>query len=283
MMRGGDLRRAAVIMQRTRVRASVRSVLVAWRAVAIQLLEIRGRKSATSAAAEAEVEVRVGERLRVSILFYFGAAKAPQKKISHSVTHISTRLLLQTAAAMAALQVVKRELRDALADVERLKQELRLRKERDLQVDEVETMREEMMALAERLAYERITSRDEIAELERRHKLERSSWKRERAAIVQRVTQLERLLGSAHGMNDVKAANDLASVLADSLNEFRHNVGNVFSSPAGGNVGSRLDEVLQRTFNHTTTKVLRSSDQRQVLAGAARAVSKSSHTPGSAN
>ena len=71
MMRGGDLRRAAVIMQRTRVRASVRSVLVAWRAVAIQLLEIRGRKSATSAAAEAEVEVRVGERLRVSILFYF--------------------------------------------------------------------------------------------------------------------------------------------------------------------------------------------------------------------
>ena len=116
----------------------------------------------------------------------------------------------------------------------------------------------------------------------------------------QRVKQLERLLGAAHGLNDVKAANDLASVLADSLNEFRNNTGGVvvsgtpgrgsvvagggasgsFSGGGGGGgggnaVGSRLDDVLQRTFNHSTTKVLREKSQERVLAGAMRAVSNS--------
>lgn len=84
----------------------------ARRAAAVRLLETRGRKSATHAAAEAEVE----------------------------------------AIALAAeLQVAKRELRDALADAENLRRELRLRDERmGGSEDEIETMRGEMMALAER-------------------------------------------------------------------------------------------------------------------------------------
>lgn len=84
----------------------------ARRAAAVRLLETRGRKSATHAAAEAEVE----------------------------------------AIALAAeLQVAERELGDALADAENLRRELQLRKERmDGSEDELETMREEMMALAER-------------------------------------------------------------------------------------------------------------------------------------
>lgn len=84
-----------------------------------------------------------------------------------------------------------------------------------------------------------------------------------------------------HGMNDVQAANDLASVLADSLHQFRNSTGGVVVvSPiggriGGGNVGSRLDDVLQRTFNHTATKSLRDKNQGRVLAGALRAVSNS--------
>lgn len=77
------------------------------------------------------------------------------------------------------------------------------------------------------------------------------------------------------------AANDLACVLADSLNQFRTNSRGVVvsGSPVGGvsgaNVGSRLDDVLQRTFNHTTTRGLREKSQERVLAGALRAVNNS--------
>jgi hypothetical protein len=160
MARGGELHRAAAIMHRTRARATTRSVLAAWRSAAVRLLETRGRKSATYAAAEAEVEA---------------------------------------IAATADLQVAKRELRDALADVDTLRRELQLRHLREQNDDENETMRGEMMALAERIAFERITARDEWAAAEARRDAERAAWERERAATGLRVKQLERLLGAAHG------------------------------------------------------------------------------------
>lgn len=85
------------------------------------------------------------------------------------------------------------------------------------------------------------------------------------------------------------AANDLACVLADSLNQFRTSTGGgvvVSGSPvrggvSGANVGSRLDDVLQRTFNHTTTRDLREKSQERMLAGAMRAVNNSASSDAS--
>lgn len=46
----------AVIMHRTRVRSHIISVFVAWHAAAMRAVDLRGRKSAVHAAAEAEIE-----------------------------------------------------------------------------------------------------------------------------------------------------------------------------------------------------------------------------------
>jgi hypothetical protein len=99
----------------------------------------------------------------------------------------------------------------------------------------------------------------------------------------------------------VQAANDLAVVLADSLYHHRNTVNNGVCSggggtwsggawSGGGGVGggggsggsgaatdlvSRLDDVLQRTYKHSTTKGLRNKIHQHVLAGAMWAVSNS--------
>lgn len=52
-------------------------------------------------------------------------------------------------------------------------------------------------SLAERIAFERITSRKEAAAAEARHAAERDAWERERTVASQRTSALERLLGSA--------------------------------------------------------------------------------------
>lgn len=51
-----ELRHVAVIMHRTRVRSHIISVFVAWHAAAMRAVDLRGRKSAVHAAAEAEIE-----------------------------------------------------------------------------------------------------------------------------------------------------------------------------------------------------------------------------------
>jgi len=51
-----ELRQAAILMHRTRIRSLIKSVIVAWHAATKRATDLRGRKSATYAAAEAEVE-----------------------------------------------------------------------------------------------------------------------------------------------------------------------------------------------------------------------------------
>lgn len=55
-LREDELERTAILMMNTRVRHSIRSVLIEWRAVAVCQLERRGRSTAMKVAAEAEVE-----------------------------------------------------------------------------------------------------------------------------------------------------------------------------------------------------------------------------------
>ena len=55
-LREDELERTAILMMNTRVRHSIRSVLIEWRHVAVCQLERRGRSTAMKVAAEAEVE-----------------------------------------------------------------------------------------------------------------------------------------------------------------------------------------------------------------------------------
>ena len=55
-LRGDELERTAILMMNTRIRHSIRSILIGWRAVAVCQLERRGRSTAMKVAAEAEVE-----------------------------------------------------------------------------------------------------------------------------------------------------------------------------------------------------------------------------------
>jgi hypothetical protein len=66
--------------------------------------------------------------------------------------------------------VAQRQLHDALAGVDDLQGELQLAD------DNAETMRGEMMALAERIAFERYTSREEVAALEASHSRVDRAW-----------------------------------------------------------------------------------------------------------
>jgi len=71
--------------------------------------------------------------------------------------------------------VTKRELHDALAGADVLRWELRRRGKEDRRDDQMETMSGEMLALAEQIAFERITSRDEIEALKVTHPTPESS------------------------------------------------------------------------------------------------------------